>query len=154
MATDPPDRIDRMILAQLQGDARNVTVQEIADRVDLAGSTVADRINDLEDRGVVTGYDPRIDYDVAGFDQHLIVSGTARPDDREATVDAAIDIPGVVSVQELLTDEDNITVELVTRDQDETEHRVERLNDLGIEVTKIEVLKREIRRPFDDVDDF
>lgn len=149
MGPESLDRIDQGILFLLQKNARDVTTEEIGERVGVSGSTVAARINQLEERGVITGYWPRVDYAKAGFDQHLLLVGTVPPDRREDAVEAVADVPGVVQVRELATDTENVSVEVVGASQEEIERRIEALNDLGFEVVKTEVLKREFERPFD-----
>lgn len=149
MAPENLDRIDQGILQLLQSDARNVTTEEIGERVGVAASTVASRIKRLEEAGVVTGYRPAIDYDESGFDQHLLVVGTAPPDERGSLAERAAEVTGVVRVSELATDEENVTVEVVGESQTEIERRLEALTDLGIGVARTEVLKRRFDRPFD-----
>jgi Lrp/AsnC family leucine-responsive transcriptional regulator len=54
------DEMDRTILRLLQENAR-MSNAEIARRVDMAPSAVLERIRKLEARGVVLGYEPRLD---------------------------------------------------------------------------------------------
>lgn len=149
MAPENLDRIDQGILHLLQSDARNATTEEIGERVGVAASTVASRIGRLEETGVVSGYRPAINYGEAGFGQHLLVVGTAPPDDRGRLAERAADLAGVVRVAELATDEENLTVEVVGESQTAIERRLEALTDLGIGVSRTEVLKRRFDRPFD-----
>lgn len=60
------DAIDRQILTILQDDARIATA-EIARRVEMAPSAVHERIRKLEDRGIIRGYEARIDPTSVGF---------------------------------------------------------------------------------------
>lgn len=66
MADDSPviDRIDRRIVDELRRDAR-ISWRELADRVHLAPSSVADRVRRLEERGLILGY--RAEVDPAAF---------------------------------------------------------------------------------------
>lgn len=139
------DDVDRRILCALAGDARNVTTEEIAERVGLASSTVAARINDLEDDGVVDGYAPILDYGQAGFDPHMILFGTAADD--EFSVDEVVAVDGVTCVRQLATDEENVLIELVAASQDEIERRLDALGERGVEVTRTEVLLEEVSQP-------
>lgn len=138
------DELDRRILRALAADARNVTTGKIAERVGLAASTVAARINDLEDEGVVEGYAPRIDYDRAGFDPHMILFATA---DEEFSIDGTLAVDGVTSVRRLATDEENVLIELVAASQDEIERRLDELDERGVEVTRTEVLREAASQP-------
>jgi len=139
------DELDRKILRALADDARNVTTEEIAERVGLASSTVAARINDLEDEGVVEGYAPTIDYRQAGFDPHMILFGTAIDD--EFSVEDTLAVDGVTCVRRLATDEENVLIELVATTQEEIERRLDELDELGVEITRTEVLREEGTQP-------
>jgi DNA-binding Lrp family transcriptional regulator len=70
------DRIDEGILFLLQEDARNVTTRTIGEKMDIASSTVANRIQKLEDCDVIRSYRPDIDYGRTEYDHHLLVIGT------------------------------------------------------------------------------
>jgi len=139
------DELDRKILRGLADDARNVTTEEIAERVGLASSTVAARINDLEDEGVIEGYAPMIDYRQAGFDPHMILFGTAIDD--EFSIDATLAVDGVTCVRRLATDEENVLIELVAATQEEIERRLDALDERGVEITRTEVLRDEESQP-------
>ncbi|SEQ56592.1 Lrp/AsnC family transcriptional regulator [Natrinema salaciae] len=141
------DRIDMAILHALQDDARNATTESIGERVDLASSSVATRINDLEENGVITGYTPVIDYDEAGFEQRLLLVGTVQGDD-EGIVAAVSDVENVISVERLLTDEGDLHIELVSRSQERAEAVTDDLHELGVEITKTSVVVEETNRPF------
>lgn len=54
------DRIDRQIVDALRANAR-MSWRELADRVHLAPSSVADRVRRLEERGLVRGYTVQVD---------------------------------------------------------------------------------------------
>jgi Lrp/AsnC family leucine-responsive transcriptional regulator len=54
------DRIDRRIIDELRTDAR-ISWRELADRVHLAPSSVADRVRRLEERGLIRGYAAQVD---------------------------------------------------------------------------------------------
>lgn len=142
------DRTDMGILYLLQRNARDTTTEEIGEEVGLAASTVASRIRQLENTGVIRDYRPTIDYRAAGFDQHVLVVGTVPSDEREDVVERTIDVEGVVNVRELMTDEENVLVELVSDSQQATERRIADLSDLGIGICRTELLTRELNRPF------
>jgi Lrp/AsnC family transcriptional regulator, leucine-responsive regulatory protein len=54
------DEMDRRILSLLQQDAR-LSNAEIARRVGMAASATLDRLRKLEERGVIRGYEARVD---------------------------------------------------------------------------------------------
>jgi len=107
---DDLDRGDMAILHALQDDARNATTESIGERVNLAASTVAARIKNLEENGVITGYEPKIDYETAGFEQRMLLVGSIQGTD-EQIVTAVSDLENVISVRRLLTDEDDLHID-------------------------------------------
>src|SRR5918996_172627 len=64
---DPPfDAIDRRLLSELQAEAR-VRLAELGRRVGLSAPAVAERVQRLEDTGVISGYHAEIDPRAVGF---------------------------------------------------------------------------------------
>ncbi len=66
------DRIDRRIIDILCTDGR-ISWKDLADRVHLAPSSVADRVRRLEAGGVIQGYGARIDRAALGRDVRAVV---------------------------------------------------------------------------------
>lgn len=85
------DKIDRMIVGALVDDAR-ISWRELADRVHLVPSSVADRVRRLEERGVVLGYTARVDPTAMGRSVRAVVDVSLAPgvdpDDFEADLAA------------------------------------------------------------------
>lgn len=148
MRLNPLDRVDRGILYHLQEDARDNTTAEIADRVGVAPSTVASRIRKLEDREVITGYNPTIDYEKAGFENHVVVLGTSPVPERAAVVDAVLEVYGVVGVRELLTGRRNVSVDVVTPSRERLARSLRALSDAGVEIETVELARRQLHQPF------
>lgn len=83
MAQDVLDETDRGILYLLQQNARETTAAEIAEAVGVSAGTVRNRIDRLEEQGVLEGYIPDIDYETAGFELHIFHVHVRNPaDDR------------------------------------------------------------------------
>jgi Lrp/AsnC family leucine-responsive transcriptional regulator len=72
------DRIDRRILDILAGEGR-ISWKELADRVHLAPSSVADRVRRLEAAGVIRGYGALIDQAALGRDVRAVVDVALPP---------------------------------------------------------------------------
>lgn len=142
------DRVDMGILHALQTDARNATTESIGEQVGLSASAVASRIKNLEEEGVIEGYAPFVDYEKAGFDRHLLIVGTITSEDREGTLEDAITVENVISVTELLTDDENVTIEVVCPSQEHAETVCGELNEIGIQIVNTEIVKRRHNRPF------
>lgn len=96
----------------------------------------------------MAGSEPTIDYEAAGYDNRSVVIGTIVPDESKPSIDRIADVSGVVDVRELITDEENVSIELVGGPgRDRTP--VEELAELGIEIVRTEMVKRSIENPFD-----
>ncbi|MDF9745041.1 Lrp/AsnC family transcriptional regulator [Natrinema salsiterrestre] len=144
------DPTDQGILYLLQQDARNNTTSGIGEQVGVSSTTVGNRISKLEEKGIVTGYQPTIDYEKAGLDHHLLLTATAPMDKRSQLAEQALDIHGVVTVRELLTHHQNIELEIATSTRKEIEETLNELAELGLEIVRNELLKRELHKPADN----
>lgn len=76
--TSAIDRIDRRILDLLTNEGR-ISWKELADRVHLAPSSVADRVRRMEASGVIRGYTALIDRKVLGRDVRAVVDVALPP---------------------------------------------------------------------------
>lgn len=149
MAPEELDDIDRGILYLLQEDARGSTVTNIGERVDVSSSTVGNRIHGLEERGVITGYHPTVDYEKAGLGHHLLVVATVPFRERERVADDIMAVSGVVGLQELLTNDRNVIIELVGHDREGIERSLSELDSLGVTLDRTELVKRDRTQPYD-----
>lgn len=149
MEVNELDEVDRGILYLLQRDARNNTTAEIGEKVGVSSSTVGNRINKLEDRGVITGYRPTIDYEKIGLDHRLLVVGTVAFEERAAIADEIMHVSGVVNVRELMTNDQNLVIELVGNTRREVERSLAELNDRGVNIDRMEMMKCQRTQPFD-----
>jgi Lrp/AsnC family transcriptional regulator, leucine-responsive regulatory protein len=93
------DRIDSEILKILQSNARTSNA-EIARQVDLAPSAVFERIRKLEERGVIEGYEARVNPKVMGLP--LLAFVFVRADDKAgADVETAARVAAIPEVLEV-----------------------------------------------------
>jgi Lrp/AsnC family leucine-responsive transcriptional regulator len=67
------DAVDRLLLAELQADAR-LSFNELSRRVNLSAPAVAERVRRLEADGVISGYHAHIDPARAGVSVMALVS--------------------------------------------------------------------------------
>ena len=141
MASEDVDDIDKAILHALQEDARNTSSDEIAERTGTAGSTVRKRIQRLEASEVIKGYSADVDYGKSGYPLRMLLFCTASIPDRGDLIPEVLDIPGVVSVQELVTGEQNLLVTAVGETDDDITPVAQELLDMGLTVAD-EVLVR------------
>ena len=148
MTGESLDDVDRAILHLLQVDARNYTNTAIGEEVDVAASTVSNRISKLEDREIINGYRPEIDYEKAGLPLYTLFVCTAPVAERADLAERALDVYGVVDVRETVAGERNVHVETVSRSIDDLEDVTESLEDIGLSIARSELLKRRRTRPF------
>jgi len=143
------DDTDREILYALQDDARNISSGEIADRTGTSGSTVRKRIQRLESEEVIKGYSADIDYQKAGYPLRMLLFCTAPIPERGDIVSDILDIPGVVSVQELVTGEENLLVTAVGEDDSDITPVAQELLDFGLTITDEVLVRSHVSTPFD-----
>jgi Lrp/AsnC family transcriptional regulator, leucine-responsive regulatory protein len=143
------DDVDRGILHALQQDARNSTAAEMGEAVGVSASTVRNRIRRLEETGIITGYNPDIDYEQANYQLHVIIVCRAPPSERSALAERVMDITGVVTVRELLTGTENLHVEAVAVDSDTVDSITEQVHELGMDIVSTDIVKTERIQPFD-----
>lgn len=150
MGDEDIDDVDKAILHALQEDARNSSSGDIAERTGTSDSTVRKRIQRLEAAEVIKGYSADVDYQQSGYPLRMLLFCTAPIPDRGALIDDILDIPGVVSVQELVTGEQNLLVTAVGESDDDITPVAQELLNMGLTVAD-EVLVRSHRTtPFDE----
>jgi DNA-binding Lrp family transcriptional regulator len=148
MVSKELDNVDKGILYLLQKDARRNTTEDMAEKVGVSSSTVANRINNLEERGVILGYHPIIKYSETGLGHHLLVTATVPLQNREKMLDDLMEVSGVVSIRELLTNNENLALEVVGRTSEDIEDSLEALDSLGVDIERMEMMKQERTNPY------
>ena len=92
------DDVDRKILNFLQDDAR-ISNAELARRVGMVPSGVLERVKKLEERGLIRGYQARLDARQLG--SGLVAFAFVKSDDRVGGVETARSLAGIPEVQEV-----------------------------------------------------
>lgn len=96
------DELDIEILRELRRDSRK-SFREIADKLNVAEGTVYNRVNKLQEKGIIKGFMADIDFAKLGYDLTavigLIVEGGALPKTekklaKEPNVSAVYDVTG------------------------------------------------------------
>ncbi|MEE6208851.1 Lrp/AsnC family transcriptional regulator [Salarchaeum sp. III] len=151
MAEYELDDIDREIVYALQKDARNLSSAEIADRTDASSSTVRKRIQRLESEGVIKGYSANVDYQKSGYPLRMLLFCTAPIPKRGERIQDILDIPGVVSVQELVTGEENLLVTVVGLTDEDITTVANALLDMELTVSDEVLVRSHETTPFDDL---
>ncbi|WP_049925268.1 Lrp/AsnC family transcriptional regulator [Halopiger goleimassiliensis] len=149
MGSHQLDDVDRGILHLLQEDARNNSAADIAEEVGVAPNTVRNRIERLEDAGVIEGYHPHINYEQAGYQLHVTFICTVPIAERQSFAADALEIDGVIRVVEALSGKDNLAVEAVGETTNDLTEVSTRLESIGCDITGERFTRSTRVQPFD-----
>ncbi|WP_222920045.1 Lrp/AsnC family transcriptional regulator [Natrinema sp. SYSU A 869] len=128
------DEIDRRIIHALMSNARNTSAPTIAEEVHVSPGTIRNRIAQLEEQGVITGYHASIDFERAEGHLTNLFMCNAPVSERESVARQAQIIPGVTNVRELMTGRRNLHVLAVGKDTEDLRRIARSLSDLGVEI--------------------
>ena len=143
------DRIDLLLLAELQRDGR-VPNAELAERVHLSASACLRRVQRLERDGVIAGYRAELDPDRLGLGLHAFVRVQLRqhdPQTVEAFARSVNDWDEVVACNALTGDMDYL-LQVMVRDLDHfSRFLLDRLlNDAGVADANSSFVLRTVKR--------
>jgi len=142
------DEIDRRIVHALMQDARNTSAPMIAEGLNVSAGTVRNRIERLEDAGVIQGYTATIDFEQAGGRLTSLYMCTVPAADRERLALAARSIPGVTNVRVLMAGRRDLQVVAVGNDTQDLREIARSLSELDIRIEDEELVQTEIRSPY------
>lgn len=149
MSGDELDEIDFGILHLLQDDARDTTPVDMAERLSVSDQTIRNRIEKLEERGVIEGYYTKIDYEKAGFGIRIRFTCTAPVRERNALAAKALQLRNVVRVEETLGSRENVRPLAVTDSAEAITDVAADLDELGLAIESQHLVSDEQFRPFD-----
>jgi len=152
MADEDIDDVDKAVLYALQEDARNTSSGDIAERTGTSDSTVRKRIQHLESAGVVKGYSASVDYQKSGYPLRMLLFCTASIPERGDLVTDILGIDGVVSVQELVTGEQNLLVTAVGESDSDITPVAQELLEMGLTVADEVLVRSHETTPFGEFD--
>lgn len=144
----PIDDLDRQIIHALQDDARHTSASEIAESLDVSARTIRNRIDNMEESGIIRGYDVDVDYEAAGYQLHTLIICTAPIHEREEIAKRALEVDGVVAIREVMTGAENVHIEVVSIDSNDLSRIGRDLNDVGLTVVDEDLIRNEYTRPF------
>ena len=148
MADDPLDNLDRRILHLLQVDARGASDTAIAEETDVTGTTIHNRIQQLEEQGIILGYNPEINYEAAGYPMRVLFICSTDLSRRSEMAEQALEVRGVVNVREMLSGEENIHIEVVAESTSDVKESTEQLDELGLRIVSSNILAEERIQPW------
>ncbi|MFI0484134.1 Lrp/AsnC family transcriptional regulator [Actinomadura sp. 9N215] len=100
----PLDAIDLKILTELQRDGR-ATLADLGRRVALSAPAVAERVQRLEETGVITGYHATVDPVALGFPITILVRVNPSPRELSRVPKIADEIPQIVECHRITGDD-------------------------------------------------
>ncbi|MBX0297653.1 Lrp/AsnC family transcriptional regulator [Haloarcula nitratireducens] len=142
------DDVDRSILYLLQQDARNKTAQEIGDTAGVSASTVRNRIEQLEQDGIIKGYHPEVDYEAANLPLQVTFVISAPPTELKQYLEDIRAIQGVIDVREMLTGRRNMHVDVVGTSTSDITRITDAIHDIGVKIESSEMMRRRHVQPF------
>jgi DNA-binding Lrp family transcriptional regulator len=142
------DEIDQRIVHALLSDARNTTATAIAEGLNVSDETVRNRIDRLEDAGVIKGYTAAVDFERAGGRLTSLYMCTVPAAERERLALAAQSIPGVINVRVLMAGRRDLQVVAVGEDTEALRTIARSLSELDIQIEDEELVQTEIRSPY------
>ena len=143
------DKVDKRILYRLAQDARNTTTSDIATEMDVTSATIRNRIEQLEEQGILYGYLADIDYkSINGYVTYQFRCTASIPD-RKRLAQSALEIPGVITARELMEGSSNLVITTVGAGTDEITQIAHELSNLGLEIHDESVIENEYQTPFD-----
>ena len=152
MTDEEIDDVDGAILYALQEDARNASSSDIAERTGTSDSTVRKRIQRLESAGVIKGYSAEVDYQRSGYPLRMLLFCTASITERGDLIPEILAIDGVVSVQELVTGDQNLLVTAVGETDNDITPVAQALLDKGLTVADEVLVRSHETTPFGKFD--
>jgi Lrp/AsnC family leucine-responsive transcriptional regulator len=134
-ADDRVDDVDRALLGELQRDAR-LTFAELGRRVGLSPPAVADRVQRLEEDGVIGGYHAALDARAIGLSLTAVIRIRPAPRELRKVADLIRETPEVVECHRI-TGEDCYFLKAHVRDVDHLEEVIDRFVAYGQTTTSI-----------------
>ena len=144
------EHLDRRLIRALQEDARQ-SLRALARELDVSTSTVRNHLADLEERGVVQGYKPVVDYGGLGYTLVTITRIKARGEAIPGIVEDLKTDSRLTHVYEITGDFDVLAIGRF-RDDTEMNREIKRLLGVeGVEGTNTSVVL-EVHKEGGDVD--
>jgi Lrp/AsnC family transcriptional regulator, leucine-responsive regulatory protein len=129
------DGTNQRLLVELQGDAR-LTLAELGRRVGLSPPAVAERIQRLEQDGVIAGYRAELSPRALGYSLSAILRVRPAPRELQKVAELARETPEVVECHRI-TGEDCYFMKLHLRDVEHLEEVIDRFVAYGQTTTSI-----------------
>ncbi|MFD1514093.1 Lrp/AsnC family transcriptional regulator [Halomarina rubra] len=142
------DEIDKRVIYRLMQDARNTSAPDIASEVNVSPGTIRNRIREMEEHNIITGYHVGIDFErVEKRLTNLIVCTVPVPE-RAKLAAKVSQIPGVINVREVMTGQRNLHVVAVGTDMEDLSRISRAIASFDLEIDGEDLLQRERVEPY------
>ena len=144
------DDVDKQLLNLLQENARSKVI-ELAEEIGVSDNTIHNRMDRLEEEGVITGYTTTTDYDQTGLRLYFHFSCTTRISERSDVAEKAMALPQIIEVTELMTGHENLHLKAVGAEDEDITAVAEQLDNLSLEINDENLIRAEHKTPLDYV---
>lgn len=144
------DEIDKRIIYRLMQNARETTTPEIAEEVNVSPGTIRNRIQQLEEKGIIRGYHSDIDFQRAGKLLVTLFKCSTPIKDRQNLAKKALQIPGVIHIREIISGDQALQIKAIGENTEEITRITNDLSELGLEIKDEELIRREYHTPYEE----
>ncbi|MFC5972037.1 TrkA C-terminal domain-containing protein [Halomarina salina] len=142
------DEIDKRVIYRLMEDARNTSAPDIASEMNVSPGTIRNRIRQLEEHDIITGYHVNVDFErVEKRLTNLIVCTVPVPERAKLAAQVS-QIPGVVNVREVMTGQRNLHVVAVGTSMEDLTRISRAIASFDLEIDGEDLLQREHIEPY------
>lgn len=145
------DDVDRQLLNLLQENSR-YTALELAEEIGVSDNTIHNRMERLEEAGIISEYTTNIDHDQTGLRLYFHFTCTARISECSDVSKEAMALPEVLEVTELMTGQENLHIKMVGAEYEDITRLAEQLDELALEITDENLIRTEHTKPLDYVE--
>ena len=129
------DRYDQKIIKELQQDAR-ISYTELGKLIGLSGPAVKERVNKLEDSGIIEGYRAQLNLSRLGYSLTVIINFKMNPGNIKHFIDKLKRMPEVVECNRV-TGGDNMIMKVLLKNTEELEKLINKLIEYGVPTTSV-----------------
>jgi Lrp/AsnC family leucine-responsive transcriptional regulator len=129
------DLYNRKILMELQYDGR-ISYTELGKKVGLTGPAVKERVQKLEEAGIIKGYRVKLDLSKIGYTMTAIINFKMNPGSIRKFIEQLATIPEVIEVNRI-TGGDNMIIKVALKETRHLEKLINRFIEYGVPTTSI-----------------
>jgi Lrp/AsnC family leucine-responsive transcriptional regulator len=122
-------------LLELQYDGR-ISYTELGKKVGLTGPAVKERVQKLEEAGIIKGYRVKLDLSKIGYTMTAIINFKMNPGSIRKFIEQLATIPEVIEVNRI-TGGDNMIIKVALKETRHLEKLINRFIEYGVPTTSI-----------------